>query len=534
MNSRFRQALGGWGMVAVLLVSAWISGCVTTPVDVGTPAPNSEPCAIVKVAAARNTPAVRGLRADLGELFADPDFANAFWGVRVERLNGRVLYDQNGCKEFVPASNMKLYTTAAALELLGPDFTYETRLEAVGTINAQGLLEGDLVIVGSGDPSFGSWHLKGGGDSRELLRSWAEQVKAAGITGIQGDIIGDGRCFTDEYYSDTWEYGDLPYWYATGSSGLAIEENCFRFRSAPGPNVGDKAILTLIPETDYITVVNDTVTTESGASTNLDIVWRNPESNTVRFARQIAIDKKPFEQRGSVWDGPRYTAFLFREALERGGTSVSGEALNILSLGDPGRIDNTAASRRRVIATYTSPPLKELIAIVNKPSHNFFADQILRTLGMKYRGRGSFAAGAEVIQDWLGTIGAPEPGALRMSDGSGLARRNIVQPGQTCALLRHMYQEESLRQVFYDSLPIAGVDGTIRGRMRGTAAEGNVHAKTGFITRARALSGYVTDAGGQILVFSMMANQFTVPVSEANAIQDQACEILAQFSEEVD
>jgi len=472
------------------------------------------------------------LQAQLAAAFDAPGFSNAFWGVRVERLNGEVLFDRNGDKEFIPASNMKLYTTATALDLLGPDFTYETRLDAVGTI-ADGRLDGALVMVGSGDPSFGSWHLPDGSDSRTVLRLWVEKVKAAGIREIAGDIIGDGRYFTDDYYSSTWEYGDLPFWYATGSSGLAIEENCFRFTTAPGTAEGAPALLTLLPDTTYVTPENEMKTGAAGARTNADIVWRNPESNVVRFEGTIAVDRQPFEQRGSIWDGAHYAAHLFKETLEREGVRVDGEARNIRSLAatDLQRIDTADDDVRKTLATYASPPLGELIAIVNKPSHNFFADQLLRTLGKIKKGEGSFRAGAEVVEEWLASIGAPAPDTLKMSDGSGLARRNVVQPRQTCALLRHIASQDRLRQVFYDSLPIAGVDGTIRRRMTAPPVKGNVHAKTGFITRARALSGYVTDADGEMLVFSMMANQFTVPVSEANGLQDKACEMLARYSE---
>lgn len=504
----------------------WLFGCAARTAS---PPVEPLPAAALAPAAQVATPPT-DLETRLAAIFDNPTFANAYWGVRVERLNGDILFDRNGEKGFVPASNMKLYATAPALDILGPDFRYETKLDAVGTI-ADGRLAGDLVMVGSGDPSFGSWHLADGSDSRAVLKQWAEKVKAAGITEVDGDIIGDGRYFTDEYYSPYWELGDLPYWYATGSSGLCIEENCFRFTTAPGAAVGEPAVITLLPNTPYVTVVNETKTTAAGTSTNADIVSRDPGSNIVRFAGTVALDKKPFEQRGSVWDGTLYAAVLFKEALESEGVHVKGLARNIRSLDHPGRIDGAAPEARKTLATYTSPPMSELIAIVNKPSHNFFADQIIRTLGKIRKGEGSFDAGTTVAQEWLGTIGAPAPDQLKMNDGSGMARRNVVQPRQTCALLRHMYSNERLRKPFYDSLPIAGVDGTIRSRMGAPPTKGNVHAKTGFITRARALSGYVTDADGEVFVFSMMANQFTVQVSEANRLQDAACAVLAGWSE---
>jgi D-alanyl-D-alanine carboxypeptidase/D-alanyl-D-alanine-endopeptidase (penicillin-binding protein 4) len=174
--------------------------------------------------------------------------------------------------------------------------------------------------------------------------------------------------------------------------------------------------------------------------------------------------------------------------------------------------------------------MSELLAILNKPSHNFYGDQMVRTLGHKFRGTGSFSAGVEAAKAWFKKIGVPDAELVMMFDGSGMARRTVVQPRQTCALLRHMYSNETLRQTYLDSLPAAGVDGTLRTRMQTIPPHANVRAKTGFITRSRCLSGYLNNADGDILVFSMMANQFTVLVRTVNQYQDQAVAILAQFS----
>jgi D-alanyl-D-alanine carboxypeptidase/D-alanyl-D-alanine-endopeptidase (penicillin-binding protein 4) len=528
-NNRLRREKHSIAPMLGMLLSSLLLWCccpsrpATTEVTPASPPP-------AQVVAPSVSPVER-LRAELDTLFDDPIFANTFWGVRVETLDGDVLYDRNGGKGFVPASNLKLYSSAATLGLLGADYQYETRVEAIGPISADGILSGDVVIIGSGDPSLGSWHVKGGSGGGPLLREWAARIREAGIREIHGDIIGDGRYFTPEYYSSTWELGDLPYWYATGSSGLAFEENCFRFITAPGPAVGAPAQIRINPDTKYITVINDTVTTVAGGPTTADIVWRNTEDNVVRFEGTIAHDSKEFQQRGSIWDGPMYAAWLLRETLEREGIKVHGNARNILSLDVAEcrrRVDE--ATDRRQVATYTSPPMSELLAILNKPSHNFYGDQMVRTLGHKFRGTGSFSAGVEAAKAWFKKIGVPDAELVMMFDGSGMARRTVVQPRQTCALLRHMYSNETLRQTYLDSLPAAGVDGTLRTRMQTIPPHANVRAKTGFITRSRCLSGYLNNADGDILVFSMMANQFTVLVRTVNQYQDQAVAILAQFS----
>lgn len=473
---------------------------------------------------------VEKLRADLDAIFDQPKFACAYWGVRVERPNGEVLYDRLGDKQFIPASNMKVYTTAAALDLLGPDFTYQTRVEAIGEIK-DGTLHGDLLITGSGDPSLGAWHPHKTRDSRQLLPAWVAKIKAAGIHSISGDVIGDGRCFADESYCGGWGYGDLQFWYAAPPSGLAIEENAYRILIRPGAKVGDSAILALTPQTRYITLINEVKTAAAGGPNNGDSVPHNAEGNTRRFVGSVAIDKT-IDERGSVWDGTCYTAFLLVEELNRQGIQVKGRAVNIRSLADPERIDKAEQSKRKLLATTTSPALRELAAVVNKISHNFFADQMLLTLSAQKSGKGSFSHGARVVRTWLQDIGVPQPEAFQMYDGSGLARHNTVQPRHTCYVLRHMKNTSKASQAFEASLPISGTDGSLEGRMTEPQAKGKVRAKTGYIGSVRTLSGYATAADGQDLVFSMMCNHYIVPTGEVNAAQDEACRVLIRYSDQ--
>lgn len=508
------------GSFFVVLLTAGLMSCAERRPERSSPA---------AIAPAARSPAIRKLESDLDAIFNQPKYACAYWGVRVERLNGQVLYDRLGAKQFTPASNLKLLTTAAAIEQLGPDFTYETRLEAVGTIGADGTLAGDLVIVGSGDPSLGAWHPDEQRDSRRLMNDWAAKVKAAGIRTITGDVIGDGRCFTPESYCEQWNYGDLHFWYAAGPSGLAIEENAYRVLIRPGAKIGEPAVLRITPETSYITIINDTRTVEAGGASTADSVPCSTEGNTRRFVGTIALDKKEIRERGSVWDGARYAACLLAEELARQGVVVRGRPVNIRMLASADRIDRVDPARRRVLAVTVSPPLRELVKVVNKISHNFFADQIVRTLGLRREGTGDFDSGAKAVRAWLKDIGTPDAESIRMYDGSGLARDNAVQPRQICHLLRYMRKSARGGAAFVDSLPIGNTDGTLRERLNDADTKGNVRAKTGYIGHVRCLSGYVTDADGDDLVFSMMCNQYTVPTSEVNASQDAACSVLARF-----
>ncbi len=474
------------------------------------------------------TGSVAELRRGLDAILDDPDFSSAHWGVRVETLDGEVIYDRSGARSFTPASTMKLFTTAAALSRLGPGFTWKTRVDAVGEITADGVLNGDLVIVGSGDPSLGAWHPGDHCDSACLLPEWVAALRAAGIREVRGRVIGDGRCFTEEYYSGEWDYADLPYWYAAGTSGLAIEENCFRTRIEPGAKVGDPAVISWNPNTSYIEVINDVETVEAGGTSNADIVWRKTEGNLIRYDRTIAIDKPVINERGSVWDGARYAAHLFMEQLEREGIAVSGGAFNIRSLEDPSAID--AATNRATLVTHTSPTLAEVCKVINKVSHNFFADMTLRTLGHRGAGTGDYETGAGVVESWLGEIGMPDADRIGMSDGSGLARMDFVQPRQMTYLLRHMKTSGGAPgEAFLDSMSIAGVDGWMAGRLGGEETKGRLRAKTGYIGHVRTLGGYVTTADGEELVFSLMCNLYTVPTSRVSKAQDEACLLLARF-----
>ncbi len=476
----------------------------------------------------------RKLAQDLDAILDDPKYANAFWGVRIERPTGEVLFERNSKKSFAPASNMKLFTTAAACDLLGPNYTYKTNVDIVGSIAKDGTLVGDLIIVGSGDPSLGAWHPDPSKGSKPLLDKWVQAVRDCGIKCIKGNIIGDGRCFTKDYYGGTWDYYDLPYWYATGSSGLAMEENAYRITITPGNAIGNPAKLTLNPQTSYITLVNETITVAAGGNSDADGAWQQTEGNTKRYNGTIAFDKKIINERGSVWDGAKYAAHLLLEELERTGVTVEGEAVNIRDLPNLLETDDTTSPDRKTIITTTSPPMSEIIRVINKPSHNFFADQVVRTIGMIKEGEGSFEAGTRAVAKWLEKIGASDTHTFRMYDGSGLAAYNLVQPQQVCQVLQHMRHNPNLGRIFHDSLPIAGKESGLRNRMKWPSTEGNVHAKTGYISNVRALSGYVTDADNEELVFSMICNRYTISTKEVNASQDKICRILALYSEELD
>lgn len=462
-------------------------------------------------------PAAEALTEKINSQLDQDRFSNAHWGMHVITLDGETLFDLDSEKGFVPASNMKLFTTACALEKLGPDFTYETKVQATGVIE-DGTLNGDIVVVGSGDPSLGAWHPDESNNAQKVFDDWIGKLRQAGIKKINGNIVADGRVFNDEFISEDWDYYDLPYWYAAGSSGLAIEENCFRTDIIAGENVGDPPTITINPETEYVTFVNDVETVAEGGSNNADIVWRETEGNHFLYDRTVVVGKT-INERGSVWDGELYTVFLFKEALERAGIDVLGEPLNIRHMHDAWRIDK---AEKTTLATSVSPPLSDICKTINNVSHNFMADMVLRTLGYKFGEEGGFGAGAKVVEDWLDEIGAPQADRFSMKDGSGLAQSNFVQPRQMTHMLRYMKSQSPASEAFVNSMSSAGESGWIKDRMKDTPLAGKVRAKTGYIGNMRGLSGYIQQDDGDTIVFSSFCNLFTCRLGEVDSATDAA------------
>jgi D-alanyl-D-alanine carboxypeptidase/D-alanyl-D-alanine-endopeptidase (penicillin-binding protein 4) len=452
---------------------------------------------------------------------------NAFWGVHIRKLGSQETFlAVNDYKSLMPASNMKLYSTSSSFVLLGKDFFYETPIYVSGNIDDDGTLRGDVVIVGSGDPSI-SGRYREGMQTELILEEWAQAFQNKGIKTIEGNIIGDDDYFEDEEVEGSWQYDNLSYWYTAPSSALSINDNLYQFYMNPGKAVGTKAEIEEQLGTSYIQVQNDVFTTTSQGRKYVNF-RRETEGNLVHVWGAIPLDASRERVRGCVYNATLFSAFLVKEALEKKGIPVKGKAMDIDELG----ADEKEILRQNLslIHTHVSPPLSEILGIVNKPSQNYYADMLLKTIGKRFRDRGSFRAGEQVVKDFLELAGAPDVDEFNMADGSGLSRRNLVQPRQTAALLAFMASQPDFKE-FYDSLAIAGVEGTIRSRMTKPPLRGNVHAKTGFIGNVRALSGYVDDRTGQRWIFSLMCNHFTCPVSHIDRTIDQICEALGTYGE---
>jgi D-alanyl-D-alanine carboxypeptidase/D-alanyl-D-alanine-endopeptidase (penicillin-binding protein 4) len=480
---------------------------------------------------------VKTLENDLANIFNDPNFSNAQWGVQVQSVEtGDVLYRLNEQKSFLPASSFKVVTAAEALAFLGPDFRYSTQLVATGK-QSENVLRGDLVIRGAGDPTLGSQEMYPDSNPTYVFDAWADSLRKRGITRIEGSIVADDTYFTTDRYPDGWAIEDEPYYYAMQVSGLNFAENSVVVSVTPGRRSGTTTEYELAPEVEYLTVENASTTkpdsivskSASGKDTTIDpgstsiAITRLQGQNVIAIDGEIPRSAAAAHEQISVNDPSLYAATALQAALEARGIRVSGSIKSARDLQKP-----VPYLKARVLASYYSPPLSDIVAVMNKHSDNLFAESLFRTVAKEMMGEGSWKKGSIMMKRFLHAVG--DTAGVAIYDGSGLSRMDLITPGVMTGLLRHMYNRKQLWPDYYNSFSIMGVDGTLSNRLKGTHAEGNVHAKTGFVTAVRTLAGYLTDRDGELLAFSIFVNNHTATVQLANNLQDLVVLRLVNFS----
>ncbi len=463
------------------------------------------------------------LRDSINQILMEGTTPNAIWAVRILKTgDGTPVYDRNGYTSLVPASNTKLYTTAAALAQLGPDFRYRTGLYAHGPV-VDGVLHGPLVVQGSGDPVIGGRFTDG--DITQTFRAWADSLKNVGITRIEGDIVGDDDVFDDVPLGFSWSWDDEPFWYAAEISGLSLNDNNVDF-SIDSRSAAEPGVISWVPlQTDYIRVQNATVTVHPD-SQFVEGYRRDRGTNNFTLYSRIPEGRTDPESL-TITNPTLFFVHVLREVLLREGISVSGLARDV---DDIAVLPEYALMKR--IALHESAALSEIVHIINKRSQNLYAEQILKTIGTLRRPVGASARDGIWQSRHFFAEARVDTSLLQLVDGSGLSRRNLVTADMTADLLQHMahHPDSTMRRVFYASLPVAGVDGTLSSRMRGTAAEGNLRAKTGTLGGASALSGYVTSVAGVTYTFVIMANNYTGPSADVRRVQDRIGALLARYA----
>lgn len=443
-----------------------------------------------------------------------------WWGVKVQYANTReVIYERNSNKMFVPASNQKMYTTAAALCLLGPQYRYATDFVTNGKLDEQGVLQGDLIVRGSGDPTW-SWRFYDKNYDSVMVHL-ADSLKIKGVTAVHGDIIGDDDIFDDKLLGNGWSWDDETYYYSAQVSGLSYSENYIDYKLIPdSSNIGGPVIIEPQPLTTYMDLRNDLITVDSDTATQ----WtydRQRETNQAWFEGYYPLQKGESETTITIHNPTRFTVHVLKERLEEAGISVLGSPVDADDLSDS--LDYKDLER---LFTFYSHPLSDIITKVNRPSQNFIAESLQKTLGAEMGSAGSSREGIKVQYALFDSLGVETTG-MSLRDGSGLSRYNLVSPSTTASLLQMMWDHPS-RSYFLESLPLSGVNGTLRRLTGGSSAEGNARAKTGTLSHVRSLSGYTWTQSGEPIIFSLMVNHFTIPTRHVNQIQDQ---ILVKLSE---
>lgn len=427
--------------------------------------------------------------------------------------SGATLYARNRTTNVKPASTNKLLTTAAILDALGPEARVTTTIETTARVDARGRVLGDVYFVGRGDPNLSS-RFDAPGAPTPFDRMAAE-LWDAGIRSIEGRLVGHDGLFPGETIGDNWTADDLVWSYGAEISALSAFDNSMDVRIEPGEKVGDPVVITPLPRTPFVDIVNETRTLESTVARAIDVA-RDLGSRRVRISGGVPVGDSPSIESFAVPEPALFAATLLSEALARRGITVEGTI-------ESSRSD--LPKDLRVLASYRGRTLADEIKVVNKESQNLHAEILLRRLGVFSHGTGDLAGSLEARGKILRDLGAHFETA-GIYDGSGLSRATILPASAEVELLAAMARHPHAK-AFRDSLPIAGVDGSLRRRMKGTAAEGRVFAKTGSIRHVSALAGYIDTVSGRRLVFSMIVNHHTRPSKEATDAMDEICALLA-------
>ena len=461
------------------------------------------------------------LRRSIDSMLAMPTLRSASWGILiVDPAAAETLYSHNATKLLIPASNQKLVSSSVMLEQLGPDFRYRTTFGVRGHMSGDTLV-GDLAVIGRGDPTTSN-HMKK--DAMQPLRDIADSLAAHGVHHVTGSVVAVGNAFPGPVAGATWPWDGLDATSYAGVDELLFNEGLSVVRVRAGAHAGDSATVETLPASTYPRIRSTAVTVpvpiadgtnearrpprgfgRGGPGTRLRLWHDTTAAGIVALSGEIALGDSAELVITQHDPDEAYVAAL-TEALTQRGISVARQP----SGGTTDRVDS--------LFTVQSVPLRDILPIILKPSQNQIAEAFLRTLGLERTGVGTADSGRKVVERQFEEWKIPADGYV-VRDGSGLSRNDYLSPEAIVGILDVMRRSPNF-ELFRQSLPNAGVDGTIASRMKGTAAENNLHAKTGTLPMVRSLSGYVTTPDGRLLEFSILCNGWTAPQSEVDAVAD--------------
>jgi serine-type D-Ala-D-Ala carboxypeptidase/endopeptidase (penicillin-binding protein 4) len=452
------------------------------------------------------------------------------WGLLVvDAVTGETLYEKNADKYFVPASNMKLLTTAFALDTLTPDYRFRTTVETNGVLSKDGKLMGNLILVGRGDPNLSNRKFpfdtkeEFDGPPEKALAELADLVVAAGVKEINGNVVGDDSYFPRERYPDGWEIGDMVWEYGAAISAIVVDDNTITLTLTPGDKPGDVVQAIVEPPVQEFVVENAVKTVGAKEKPDLRLI-REPGSNVVALSGVLAAHSSPRKLVLAIQEPAEHAAALLALLLSERGVKVDGKPR---AQHDP----DPAEATRTILAEHVSIRLGDAVKLVNKISQNLHAEVLLRTAARQSGGLWSDSDElVKIPKAFYAKVGIREDDVIQ-TDGSGLSRHDLVTPRAMVTLLQYAEKQKWFPE-YYVSLPIAGQDGTLNERMKDAAVAGRIHAKTGSVSHVRALSGFAETVGGRRLIFSFLSNNEQVKNHEVHDALDGLCQAMIEEFDE--
>lgn len=445
------------------------------------------------------------------------------WGVLVSDADsGEVLYARDPDAYFMPASVAKLFTTALALATLGPDYRERTTVASNGTLDTGGVLNGDLILIGRGDPSLSNRKFPYGkkeerdGPADKALAQFADAVAARGVKEIAGDVIADDSMFQHELIPSGWLADDMLWSYGAAVSAIAVNDNTFTLDLRPGAREGDPARYEAPLAADFYYVENLIRTGPRGSEEKIAAA-RDPGSREVHLSGTMPLDAPPRRLTFAIEAPAEFAASLLSRLLAARGVRIDGQA-RARHAGDAA---NDAVSLQTILAEHNSVPLSDEVRLTNKNSENLHAELMLLLAAHEKTGARNYEDALKFASAFFVSAGIAE-GDVALSDGSGLSRKDLVTPRAVVQLLRYA-STQPWGELYRSTLPVAGEDGTLSDRMKNTPAEGRIFAKTGTIGHGNTLSGYAATAHGARLVFSILGNNNNLHAQDANRVIDSIC-----------
>jgi D-alanyl-D-alanine carboxypeptidase/D-alanyl-D-alanine-endopeptidase (penicillin-binding protein 4) len=445
------------------------------------------------------------------------------WGILVsDAPSGEVLYARNPDAYFMPASDAKLFSTALALATLGPDYRERTTVASNGALDANGVLNGDLVLVGRGDPSLSNRKFPYGkkeereGPADKVLAELADAVAARGVKEIAGDVVADDSMFQHELFPSGWLADDMLWSYGAAVSAIAVNDNTFTLDLRPGTSEGDPARYEAPLAADFYHVENMIRTGPRGIEEKIAAA-RDPGSRVIHLSGIVPMDAPPRRLTFAIEAPAEFAASVLARLLVARGVRVDGQARARHAGSPPGETISLPTS----LAEHISVPLSDEVRLTNKNSENLHAELLLLLAAHEKAGAADYEDAMKFASDFFRRAGIAD-GDVVLSDGSGLSRKDLVTPRAVVQLLRYA-STQPWGELYRSTLPVAGEDGTLSDRMKNTPAEGRIFAKTGTIGHGNTLSGYATTARGEHLLFSILGNNNNLHAQDANKVIDAIC-----------